>query len=377
MILENHKVEARGTTFRELLIGGMVQTISYRKILSSCLILYLIGLTLAHTAVRYSVVLAACFVLVMFFLPVMEKFSLSRHNLIYYLVLLFLINLSSLPSGFSGFLNNLLVALTTLANIFVYEVFARTKLDENQVHVLILAFVAFSVTYCCLTSRFETLFFLNRNSVPLLILLLVYLVDLYLPNMKTTKFIVWCFGLTFTFLSKSRAGLLALLTYLVMRRIKSKKVQFVLFCVLFSALILLYVFGFAKYFSFDILGKPVSDLSKRDLAWFASYALVISHPFGMGYANYTEQFLQNFDVTIGPHNVYLNILLQFGWFYFVVYMFFLSRLVGKSRLNITTALAFSVYLRAFFESGTPFGLSLNSAILILPFYLEKGYLNFL
>jgi len=79
----------------------------------------------------------------------------------------------------------------------------------------------------------------------------------------------------------------------------------------------LYVFGFAKHFSFDILGKSVLDLSKRGLTWSSSYTLVSAYPFGMG----IEHFLQDFDATVGPHNVYLNIFLQFGWFYFVAYVF--------------------------------------------------------
>jgi len=355
------------------------RSINYDNTLSLILILYLTGLVgtqlAAPTAVRYSVVLISFYILVVFQLGAKRDFQISKQHIKYYLSFLLLINLSSFYGGSEVFWSNLLITLSSVVTIIVYEFFARVRIKENHVYAFIWIVMGFSVLYALLSSNFDKLYFLNQNSVPILMLLMVYLCDLYLAEKKLTILFVWCFALFFTILSGSRAGLFALLSYLVLRNVKSRRLQTFFFVAALVTLVVLYVFGYSVYLPFVFLGRPIYYLAKRESLWSLASELVVAHPLGMGYAGYEGVFQDALGVTLSVHNTYLNILLQFGWLYFIFYLCFVTRLLKESKLHITSALIFSAYLRAFFESSTPFGLSLSSALLLLPLYLEMGFLR--
>ena len=353
----------------------MWHSINYDKTQSLILILYLTGLIAAHTAARYYVVFISLYILVVFQLGAKRDFQISKQHIKYYLSFLLLINLSSFYGGSEVFWSNLLITLSTMVTIKVYEFFARVHIKENHVYAFIWIVMGFSVLYALLSSNFDRLYFVNQNSVPILMLLMVYLCDLYLAEKKLTIFCVWCFALVFTVLSESRAGFFALLSYLVLRNVKSRRLQALFFVAALVAIVVLYVFGYSVYLPFVFLGKPIYYLAKRESLWSLASELVVAYPLGMGYVGYRRVFQDVLDVTRSPHNTYLNILLQFGWLYFVLYLCFVTRLLKDSRLHITSAVIFSAYLRAFFESSTPFGLSLSSALLLLPLYLEVGFLR--
>lgn len=339
------------------------------------LVLYLVGLVLAQTPARYYGVLAATYFLLLLLVISKKSLFISRPNLLYYTMLLAAANISSFYGGAEVFLRNLVMTLVAMVNMLIYEFFAEVGLRKEHVRILIWVLMVFSLGFALLTSSLEKLYFINQNSVPLLMLLLVYLCDLYLPKEKTTIFLLWCFALIFTFLSESRAGLFALLSYLVLRKTKSKRMQVFLFGTAFITIIVLYVLGYSIYLPFTFLGKPIAYLAKRELLWSVSFEVVRAYPFGLGYIGYASVFEDVLGFTHSPHNTYLNIIVQFGWIYFALYIYFILRLLRGSKLNITTAIIFSIYLRAFFESGIPFGFGLSSALLLLPFYLERGFLR--
>jgi len=262
-----------------------------------------------------------------------------------------------------------------IVNIIIYEVFARVKLNNQQVYIFIWVLTLFSSFYAILTSNYDKIFFGNRNTVPVLLLLMLFISDLYLHERKITLSLVWIFVIFFTYTCQSRAGLLGVMSYFIFRNIKSKKIQIFLFVGSLALLIFLYVFNYSTLLSFLIMGRSISSLARRDILWSFSFSLIPKYPLGMGYRGYNEIFNSILGVSYSIHNSYLNILLQFGYLFFITYIIFFLKLVRDSNLPITLACIFSIYLRAFFESGIPFGFSLSSAMLLLPFFMEKGFLS--
>lgn len=348
---------------------------SLQRLLSFLLILYLIGLILAHTVLNYTVILSVSYILLLMFI-LNGRVVISRNNIFYYILLPSLIIIPSFYGDFSTFYDNLTIIVSAIINVIIYENFARIKLSKRQLYIFMWSLIFFSFFYAILTSNYDRIFFLNKNAVPVLLLLMLFISDLYFREKKLLLFSTWVFAIFFILASQSRAGLLGIVSYFVFRNIKSKRFQVFLFTIFIIILTAVYIFHYLPgLLTFRIFGKSVTYLARRDILWNFALNLIPKYPFGMGYKGYSELFESVLAVSYSVHNTYLNILLQFGYVFFMIYIVFLVKLIKDSRLNITLACIFSVYLRAFFESATPFGFSLSSALLILPFYMEKGFLS--
>ena len=346
--------------------------VNVRNVHSFLLILYLVGLVMASSAAHYvPVMVFSLFVLILGLFS--KEIRFSRDYIPYYVLLTLLANISLIDGSFDVLGSNILFTVGSIVNIVIYELFAYNKLLRGHVEIFIWLLMIVSTAYVLITGKYNTIFFGNQNATPFLVLLVLFLSDLYLSDRKVTAWAVWCFSIFFTLSSHSRSGFLAVVAYFLLRNIKSKIVQVFFFVCTLSALIVLYSLGYSDYITFKLFGKPISYLSHRDVVWSQGWRLISSRPFGVGYRGYSDIFEDVLGVHYSVHNTYLNILLEFGWPYFIVYLVFLIKLVLESKNSFTTALIFSVYLRCLFESGVPFGFSLPSALLLLPFYIGRGY----
>lgn len=275
--------------------------------------------------------------------------------------------------------DNLLYLFGIVINMLMYEFIGNSKLKKGYVVFYICTLILTSVIYSITTSSYSTIFFRNRNSVPVLLLFILMLLEIYSYRTKIFYFFVWGFVTVFTILSLSRAGFLALITYFILRFVKNKKYQVIIFIFLLIGMIYIYLFlnfgALLGVYDVQLFGRNIFYLARRDVLWEYALELIKNYPLGLGYKGYYEIFNLELNLALSVHNTYLNILLQFGVLFFIVYLFFLLKLIKECENPRILAVVFAFYLRAMFESGIPFGFSLNSGMLLLPFFVDKIYKN--
>ena len=75
--------------------------------------------------------------------------------------------------------------------------------------------------------------------------------------------------------------------------------------------------------------------------------------------------------TLSPHNTFMKVAVEGGWSAMVGYGILLLGMLYKCRSVLASSFVIAMSLRALFESSTPFTLSLVSAMLIVPFFLNE------
>lgn len=329
------------------------------------LLVYLVGIVLAHTGAGHIPAIAAASAVLVLAVAT-HRTLLSRQHLTYYVGLL----LFAAVAAYHRPVDTVVAMIGMVMNILVYEQFRRIGLDGRHAAALLIAAAVLIVGYAAVTGSYDRLFFLNRNAVPPLALLLLFMSDHYLAKRPLGRAAVTVTALLSALLCRSRAGLLAVAGYLALRCLRRKSLQVAAFLAAAAVLTGAYLVRVLPLPDVAIMGRSIADLAGREQLWEIARQLVRRHPLGLGYQGYPTVFQEALGVELSPHSLYLAMLLQFGWFFFAVYCGLLSSLVASSRNGAVVAAVFAAHLRGFFESGLPFGFSLNSAILLLPFYME-------
>lgn len=327
---------------------------------------YLVGLITVQTGIGHVPVIAlsAVFVAV---LIVTGNARVSKRNLPHYSILLVFMMVAS----YGHFTATLTVIVGMLANVLIYEYYSRRAMSRRQAKILLYA-IMLSVVGCALvTSRFDRAFIANRNGVPVLLVFMLFMADSYLQGDCATQITVLGFVMVWQYLCKSRAGYLAVGSYLLLRSFRTKRAQVIVFLSISVCLVLVYITGTITLPDITLGGRSIGYLAGRDELWAVSREIIVRNPLGVGYRGYSDIYKSVLGTTFSTHNLYLNILMQYGWFYTGAYAVFLVALVKESSSPVTLAAVFSMYLRGFFEISIPFGLSLGSAMLLLPFYMER------
>lgn len=338
-----------------------------KSILPLLLIWYLIGLVLAHTSIGHMPVIAISVIIVAFII-VTDNAVITKQYVLYYWILMIMLVIAA----YGDVINTFTVVVAMAANILIYEQFAKLTLPKRKVQIMLYGIMISAISYAFTTSSWDRLYFGNRNSLPILLIFLIYVTDSYMKQNIITRRIVLIFTLVFGYLCKSRAGLLAIASYLLLRTFKRKGIQIIIFATIFICIVMAYVTGQLTLPNMKIYGRSVSYLSGRNALWDAALSIAKENPLGLGYGGYSEKFNTILGTGLSAHNLYLNVLLQYGWLYTGVYIAYFITLIKKASNPITVAAILSMYLRGFFEIGIPYGLSLGSAMLLLPFYMEKS-----
>lgn len=336
---------------------------------TSLIVVQVVGMT------AYFFSLFVAFVFVIYVLFNNRSEFLDVVNIYFYIFII----LTVLFSRSFNLYDNLAYLLGIIINMLTYEIIDDVRIKKSHIILYICTLIFGSVLYSVLTHSYDTIFFRNRNSVPILLLFILMLMEIYSYKIKIFYLFVWIFVIFFAILSSSRAGFLALVSYFILRFIKTKKRQIAVFIVFLCIIFYVYLFSnmgiLLEPYGFKLFGRNIFYLARRDILWKYALELIYNYPLGLGYKGYSEIFNLELGVGYSVHNTYLNILLQFGIPFSFVYFIFLMRLINKCKNTRLLAVLYAVYLRAMFESGVPFGFSLNSSMLLLPLFVGKTIEN--
>lgn len=344
------------------------------------LILYLIGLSMAHFGVlgvlRYAVVAAAITAIV-----AMEgKFFFSR-SIVYNLGGLLFMGGGVIAYVTNGTTFSLTYILFILINFMLYPGFEKYSIPRRFIQLFTL-YLVFTLTY---VTDFGALkggnLYGNGNNYATVVICTSYFALLsfrgsFLKQLLTTPIFV-----TLVFLSQSRTQLAAILLFYGLYF-----TQEYLLRLHFRRLIFFLVIGMFVLYGTLISGDPLDiisvvqentyghksyrGLSYRDVLFFASVDILASYPLGVGWGLSGEYIYDYIGDRLSPHNTFMKVAVEGGW---VALSGFLVLLLGRlwtTTSPLVSSFMVALTLRGLFESSTPFTLSFVSSMLLLPFFLN-------
>lgn len=324
---------------------------------------YLTGLILTSTPCRYYLVGPAA-VMILLFVWLSGSVNIPPRRMIVYLALITAM-ISSAALYPETIVRSLEFILPGAAGLVVYEAFTVWRPSPKDMRYWL------GVMALLVGCGFIWPIFSNRNTQGLIVVFLLYLFDEFAaPTRWLRRFAILAAAIAVT-VTLSRASALLLAAYLILAALRNKSLQATVFVAVTLLFILTYITGTIPLPNLDLFGRSISYTSGRDIRWQGGLELVRTYPFGMGYANYSATLtdIVGSSVLYTVHNVYLSVAAQFGVPFLALCVSYLCWLFGSSKSHYARAIVLGAYIHGFFESGTPFGYSPQSAILVLPLYL--------
>lgn len=186
------------------------------------------------------------------------------------------------------------------------------------------------------------------------------------------------------FSAGSRGGIVGfaslLLFYIFFSRYDNKKALYLVL----ASIILFFSFIIYLYYTPSVLayidglvdinfhGRSLFTSAQREELFISCVEESLRRPFGMGLGLSSEYISFTGSTASSPHNAYTKMLLEGGWLFLLSYLALFFMVVSKSRYPVTRAALCAFGIRAFFEIATPFGFSLVSGLLLLPYFIERG-----
>ena len=360
---------------------------TYRTYIDSFLfVLLILGFFAAHTVLSYSIIIPVYFLVGLKIILIDRKFSFEPDYIIIVLIFLFNILVQFLVN-FSA--NTVFYSLAILLGLVIYYAVARLHLDKQ----FILAFVFFLLVFFLIHPsisdpilQFKS-YFHNANSLAGVYLLLFFIVELM--GNKYHRLANWIIFLPIYLITiQSRGLFLGVATYfifLILSRFKLRNLAFAIIMLGLFALLVLYVNPHDNYISklldyihiahFKIFGSDLTYGAHREEIWQLVVTKNPSPLFGIGFGNSNDFIFGFLKRNVSPHNTYLKLYLEGGWILLVSYIMLFFYILIKSKSHITKSFILAIQVRMFFESGFPYGISLESALLILPYFIEKATLR--
>jgi hypothetical protein len=117
--------------------------------------------------------------------------------------------------------------------------------------------------------------------------------------------------------------------------------------------------------------KKDRGLSHRDELFSYSLDIVEKQPGGVGLGMSKLALKDYYGEKISPHSTYLKVLVEGGWVTLAGFLVLMLGFLWTSSSPLASSFIFAMLVRGFFESATPFSLSLVSAMLIVPMFLNE------
>ena len=359
----------------------------YRTYIDSLLfILFIIGLFAAHTVLSYSIIIPVYFLIGLKIILIDRKFSFETDYII--IILIFLLNiLIQFLVNFSA--NTVFYSIAILLGLFIYYAIAKLHLDKQFILAFVFFLLIFFLIHPEITDpilQFKS-YFHNANSLAGAYLLLFFIIELM--GNKYHRLVNWIIFLPIYLITiQSRGLFLGILTYfifLILSRFKLRNTAFVIIMLGLFSLLILYVNPHDNYIvkllnylhisQLKIFGSNLTYGAHREEIWQLVVEKNPSPLFGIGFGNSNDFILGFLKRNVSPHNTYLKLYLEGGWILLVSYITLFFYILIKSKSNITKSFILAIQIRMFFESGFPYGISLESALLILPYFIEKATLR--
>lgn len=271
--------------------------------------------------------------------------------------------------------------LFILLNLLLYPIFQTSPLKSWQ----ILGFYFF-ILLCTIplgldNNRVQSIFG-NSNNYGSVVFIAIYFGLLAFYKNPLLQVPVFIFALVTTILSGSRTalGVIVLFVglYFVQRFILHfviNRVSLVILTVMAIAYITLVTDDRFKVMdaiqSYKYSDKSERGLSHRDELYQVSLDVSLSHPLGVGLGRSPIYVEREFGQSLSPHNMYLKMLMEGGVIFLIGYLILLIGMLLTTKSPLVLSFLLAMALRGLFESATPFTLSLISAMLILPYFLNE------
>ena len=117
--------------------------------------------------------------------------------------------------------------------------------------------------------------------------------------------------------------------------------------------------------------KKERGLSHRDELYKYSMDLADKQPEGYGLGMSKQALAPYYGEKISPHNTYLKVLVEGGWVALFGFLIIMMGFLLTSQSPLASSFIFALLIRGFFESATPFSVSLVSGMLIIPMFLNE------
>ncbi len=344
--------------------------------------MFMIGLFLAHTVLSYSLIIPAYFLLFIKIFLIDKKLYFPKFFII--IIGLFIINIIfQLIVNFSP--NTIFYSFIILLSIIVYS--SVSLLDINSKYLGYLAFftaIIFLLHPQILNRsvQFKS-YFLNPNSLAGAYFFLFFIIELT-ASKKLRLINSFILLPIFVITIASRGLFLAFMVYYTALFLKKLKLQniFAVFVIFILILFfLLYVFPKDNFLMvlldkldlehITVFGSNIVYGAHREQLWRAAVLNNPSKIFGIGFGNSNAFIIKILNRNWSPHNTFINLYLEGGYLFVFTYIFSTIMFYIKAKTSIAKSFIIAVNVRMFFESGFPFGISLQSALLFLPFFIDQ------
>ncbi len=349
--------------------------------------LFLLGLLLPHTSYNsYFLILS---VYILFFIRLLFIYkNVYFPKFLLPIYLLFFLNIT-LQLLFNFNITNLAYSIIIVIGMIIYPLLSNLEIDLKIVSV-----TAFILSILLLLHpdilgvigtpyQFKS-YFANPNSLAVVYLLLFFLIEL--TGNKKIKLLNILLILPIYILTIKIRGLLLsiIIYYIILTASKVKNLNAIIITfitIALSLLLLFYVFPNHKIIlsiinllnlqNTHLFGSNLLYSAGRNTLWQTA---VIKNPnplYGIGFGASNNFIYSLIKENHSPHNIFINLYLEGGYIFLLTYIYATIVFYIKSKTNMTKAFIIAINVRLFFESGFPFGISLQSALIFLPFFIER------
>ncbi len=365
----------------------MIDMISQKAKDTIIFFLFLLGLLLPHTSYNsYFLILS---VYALFFIRLLFVYkNVYFQKFLIPIYILFSINiLIQLLFNFNT--TNLAYSTIIIIGMIIYPLLSNLEIDIKIVPTIALILSILLLIHPAIFGVIGTpyqfkSYFANPNSLAAVYLLLFFLIEL--TGSKNIKLLNIIFILPIYILTiKSRGLLLSIIIYFILLTTsKVKKLNAIIITfitIILFLLLLFYVFPNHKIIltivdlldlqNTHIFGSNLLYSAGRNILWKTA---VIKNPnplYGIGFGASNNFIYSLIKENHSPHNIFINLYLEGGYLFLLTYIYATIVFYLKSKTNITKAFIIAINVRLFFEAGFPFGISLQSALIFLPFFIEK------
>lgn len=234
-----------------------------------------------------------------------------------------------------------------------------------------------------------TSIYFNSNTLGSVALVTTYLILLSYDKKPFLKALLIAICLLFLYISESRGQLgacLALLSFsfafvrFPIVRKQYRKISFIVCASIITVYVVLIEFQYGVMLDLILQFSPERKqfvlLSYRDILYFASKEIISEYPLGVGFGNSGEYIAEYMNgEKLSPHNAFLKIFVEGGWIAIIGYLILLLNWIAKSKSPLSSAFVIAIVIRSLVESATPYGASLVSMAMILPYLLTENQIK--
>jgi hypothetical protein len=287
---------------------------------------------------------------------------------------------SALPSILYGDSLSYAYVVFGVLNFFLYPLFEKIELTNTH---LAMIFVGLSMTIVPLGFGKKVIsIYQNPNNYSAVVFSTLYFGMLLFRNRMVAQIGVLAVFTVLIFLGASRSmlgaiGVFALLYF------GQRWVLHTVFRKLLVAVFVVFAFGYYTLITNDqfklmeaIQNNTIGDkkdrgLSHRDDLYYYSLDLVDKQPEGYGLGMSKQALKPYYGEKISPHSTYLKVLVEGGWVALAGLLILMLGFLLTSQSPLASSFIFALLVRGFFESATPFSISLVSGMLIIPMFLNE------